>query len=344
MSERWKSELSKLRRAELPAELWERIGEGPRLEPLHPRAGPRVVAALTALTLFAGAVVLLWAVFAPSQPTVTTLTGPEVLDVPPRGQVAPEFLPNGRPIFVVSHEDGTVSVVDAFSSHRAWGFEELVAWCPSSRHFVEVAHEAHFDEYGNYSAGPAPTGISTFEFEVVERDAAGDPASIRVGAMREPDPGHGPLEGDTSRPPFCPPWSGRSGPVTRVTGGYTGEVADVVAHMIDESSIWKTPADVVAAEPDGWIAVKGRLLVSSEDGFVQLCASVEGEPGQQPGSPDPRRCESGATVRGIAGGPLFVEVLVPNPGSAYEEPGVFLARVGDGVLDDLAGADFLVRS
>lgn len=306
MAERWQRELTKLRRAEVPGDLWERVLQGPRLEPPPTRARSRVVAAATAFAVFAVGAVIVLRAFGPFGSADRTLAGPDVLAVPARGEVAPEFLPDGRPIFVVHHEDGTLSVVDAFSSHRAWGFEELVVWCPSTRHFVEWAHEAHFDEYGRYhSAGPAPAGLATFTFEVVERDEAGDPTSIRVGAMQEPDPGRSPPETEPSRPPFCPPDD------------------RFVAHTIDGSRIFDTPAGAVAAEPDGWIAVRGTLLVSREDAFVQLCAEVRGD-----------RCEGGAIVRGIDGVGLLVNVLRPYPGTGYEEPTLWLVRVRDGVIDD----------
>lgn len=313
MAERWQRELTKLRRAEVPGDLWERVLQGPRLEPPPARARSRAVAAATAFAVFAVGAVIVLRAFGPFGSADRTLAGPDVLAVPARGEVAPEFLPDGRPIFVVRHEDGTLSVVDAFSSHRAWGFEELVVWCPSTRHFVEWAHEAHFDEYGRYdSAGPAPTGLATFAFEVVQRDEAGDPTSIRVGAMQEPDPGRSPPETDPSRPPFCPPDD------------------RFLTHTIDGSRIFDTPADAVAAEPDGWIAVRGTLLVSNEDAFVQLCAEVRGE-----------RCEGGAIVRGIDGVGLLVNVLRPYPGTGYEEPTLWLVRVRDGVVNDPAIAGFL---
>ena len=264
-----------------------------------------------AVVIAAGAV--LWSVFAPLERAPAPLGGSDVVEVPPRGEVSAIFLPDGRPVFVVHHEDGNVSVVDSFSPHRAWGFEELVVWCPSTRHFVEWAHEAHFDEYGRYdSAGPAPTGLATFAFEVVERDEAGDPTSIRVGAMQESDPGRSPPETDPSRPPFCPPDD------------------RFLTHTIDGSRIFDPPADAAAAEPHGWIAVRGTLLVSDVDAFVQLCAEVRGE-----------RCEGGAIVRGIDGVGLLVNVLRPYPGTGYEEPTLWLVRVRDGVIDDPTIAGFL---
>ena len=42
----------------------------------------------------------------------------------------------------------------------------------------------------------------------------------------------------------------------------------------------------MAAHPDGWAAVEGTSLVA-RDGFVQLCAEVQGE-----------ECVDGAIVRG----------------------------------------------
>jgi hypothetical protein len=144
-----------------------------RTPPAWPRSPPAVAA------------ILVWRVFAPAGTHDRTLSGADVLDVPRAGEVAPVFLADGRPVFIVHHGDGTVSVVDAFSSHVQYGLKDLVAWCPSTRHFVEVAHEARYDEFGNWhSAGPATSGLATFAFEVVERDTSGDPSSIRVGAIR----------------------------------------------------------------------------------------------------------------------------------------------------------------
>jgi len=310
MTERWQREMAKLHRAELPADLWERIMEGPRLQPLPSRNPSRVIVAATALALFLAAAALLWVVFTPFRTTGRTFGGPDVIHVPLRGEVSPVFLPDGRPVFVVHHEDGTVSVVDAFSSHRAWGFEEPVVWCPSTRQFVEWAHEAHFDEYGTWvSAGPAPRGLATFAFQVVERDAAGDPTSIRIGAMRAPDPGGSAPITEPSRPPFCP-------------GG------EPVTFTVEASQVWDSPAAAVAAQPEGWIAVNGTLSVAS-DGFVQLCSQISDG-----------RCEGAAVVRGIDGVGLLVNVLLPYPnGTGYEKPHLWLARVRGGVLDDLAIGD-----
>jgi len=91
--------------------------------------------------------------------------------------------------------------------------------------------------------------------------------------------------------------------------------------------VWESPAAAVAAQPQGWIAVRGTLSVAS-DGFVQLCSALEGE-----------RCQDAAVVRGIDGVGLMVNVLQKYPGTGYEKPHVWLAQVRGGVLDDLAIGD-----
>jgi hypothetical protein len=330
MTERWQAELTKLRDAQLPTDLWDRVGEGPRLEPLGPPPRSRVAAGVVAIAVFAVAAVLVWRVFAPAGTGDQALPGADLLEVPPRGEVAPVFLADGRPVFVVHHVDGAVSVVDAFSSHVQYGLKDVVAWCPSTREFVEVAHEARFDEFGDWrSAGPAPAGLATFAFDVVERDANGDPTSIQIGAIREPSPGgSAPTTDPSTYPEFCAGPSDPAPGTPTVRSGTTDQVGTVVAHGVDEADVWPSPAAAVAAAPDGWIAVRGRLLVSP-DGFVELCADVEGD-----------RCIDGASVRGVDGVGLLVNVIVPHPEWYGVEPQTWIARVEDGLLRDVGGIWF----
>jgi hypothetical protein len=334
MTERWQVELTKLGGAELPSDLWARVEEGPQLVPLGPPRRSRVAAAIAAFAVFGVAAVLVWQVFAPVGTDGGSFAGANEIEVPPRGDVAPIFLADGRPAFVVHHEDGSVSVVDAFSSHVQYGIKDLVAWCPSTRHFVEVAHEARFDESGNWvSAGPAPSGLATFAFEALELDTNGDPALIRVGDIREPTPGgSAPQTNSSTYPALCPEETGasRTAGTVRVVSGNTGQEGFVVTHSIDRADVWASPAEVVAAAPEGWIAVEGRLLVSP-DGFVQLCADVDGDD-----------CIGGATVRGIDGVGLLVNVVIPNPDWYGDEmPGLWIARVEDGLLRDVGGIWFV---
>lgn len=327
MDDRYRRELTKLHGAELPDDLWDRVLEGPRLTPLAPRARSRVTAAVVAFAVFGLAAFFLWQAFA--ETPVSEPAGSDVVAVPPRGETSAVFLADGRPVFVVHHEDGTVSVVDAFSSHRAWGVEELNVWCPSTREFVEVAHEAHFDEYGTLTPGSGPAGkggVATFAFSVVTGDGAGDPRSIRIGQIQEPTtPGRNSGEG---RPPFCPSEDTDHGPATDlipVTGAYTGQSGMVLAHQIDDDQIWDSPAEAVAAAPTGWVAIRSTLHVDS-DGFVQLCAQVVDD-----------RCDGGVVVRGIDGIGLMLNVTRFDWVSGYEEPQVWLVQIHDGVIDNPAG-------
>jgi hypothetical protein len=72
-------------------------------------------------------------------------------------------------------------------------------------------------------------------------------------------------------------------------------------------------------------------LYVASDGFVQLCAEVQGE-----------RCSNGAIIRGIDGVGLMVNVLQPYPaGTGYETNRLWLARLDHGVLTDIALIGFL---
>lgn len=324
MDDRYRRELTKLHGGQPPNDLWDRVLEGPRMSPLAPRRRSRVTAAVVAFAVFALAAFFVWKAF-PAAPDSLQPADSDVVTVPPRGETSAVFLADGRPVFVVHHLDGTVSVVDAFSSHRAWGVEELNVWCPSTRQFVEVAHEAHFDEYGDWSAGPAPGGLETFGFQVLENDAAGDPASIQVGKQMfapSPEGGEGP-----ERPPFCP--AGDEAPsqadLVPVTGAYSGETGMVLAHGVDGIKVWDSPAEAVAAAPTGWVAIRSTLHVD-RDGFVQLCAQVVDD-----------RCDGGVVVRGIDGIGLMLNVTRFAWVSGYEEPQVWLVQINDGVIDNPAG-------
>jgi hypothetical protein len=318
--DRYRRELTKLRRAELPDGLWARVQEGPRQAPLGPEPRSRVAAAVVAFAVFGLAAILAWQAFRPSHPSQPA--GSDTVAVPRRGETSAVFLSDGRPVFVVHHGDGTVSVVDGFSSHRAWGVEELIVWCPTTREFVEAAHEARFDEYGGFASPPAPGGVATFAFQVAATDAGGDPTRIVVGGMQDPA-----LDGGDSgpdRPPFCPTGAADAG-LTRVTGGYSGDSGMVLAHLVDEADVFATPADAVSAAPTGWVPVHGTLHVDP-DGFVQLCAQVVAD-----------RCEGGVIVRGVDGIGLYLNVTSLDFVSGYEEPQVWLVRIRDGVIDDPAG-------
>ncbi len=98
----------------------------------------------------------------------TAATFPSRVEVPPVGDARSAQLRDGTPVWVVNHEDGSVSVLDAASAHRPFGFGALVGWCASSRGFEDPVHGSQYDEQGRYRGGPAPTGLRAYATGGVE--------------------------------------------------------------------------------------------------------------------------------------------------------------------------------
>lgn len=99
------------------------------------------------------------------------------LPLPPAGEVRSELLADGTPVWVVRHDDGTVSVLDAVSAHRPYGIGHLVAWCESKQRFDDPAYGSAYAEDGRKVAGPAPTGLDAYT-TAVEGD------TVVVGASK----------------------------------------------------------------------------------------------------------------------------------------------------------------
>jgi hypothetical protein len=274
------------------------------------RAG-RLATAVVALAVFGAAGVLVWNGFAPVRPTPGTLAGSNVLEVPPRGAAEAAFLSDGRPVFVVHYGDGSVAVLDAFSQHPAWGIEQLAVWCSAKHYFVALPAGSYFDKYGGWTAGsPAPPGLRSYTFDVLRRDSAGDAAVVRAGAIGLPIAhGHSNLTSRPSYPSACGPADGSPSPV--------------VAHTIDPSRIWKSPADAVKATTSDWMAVDGTLLVPAS-GSVEMCSDIAGDV-----------CRDGAPVKGIDAAGLR-QKIESNRDSPYAQPHVWLVRTHDGTNVELA--------
>ncbi len=97
--------------------------------------------------------------------------------LPRPGQVRATLLPDGQPVMVVGHDDGTVTVLSAVAPHSG----EPLAWCAQSGVFVEPVGASLFDERGHYAFGPAPTGVPGFQVRV-----RGD--QVLVGSRSTPPP------------------------------------------------------------------------------------------------------------------------------------------------------------
>ena len=118
------------------------------------------VALISALIVFTAVVVVLW-------PRATDPTIPsQALAMPQRGAVNAEFAADGHPVWVVGHDDGSISVLDAFSTHDPFGVNKPTWFCPGSRVFEDPFHGSRYDEFGDRIAGPAPIGLGAYAFEV----------------------------------------------------------------------------------------------------------------------------------------------------------------------------------
>lgn len=280
---------------------------GPPRNTKGPPKDQRIVAAVrerpgllafAALAVVLLGVVIVNALGGPGGSSVAPITGSQELRVPPTGDAAAAFLADGRPVFVVHHEDGTVSVVDAFSTHTPFGVGTLVAWCAASRTFDDIRHGSTFDEHGRYILGPAPTGLVTFEATELETT----PATVRVGARQLPAP----------RTDVGTPLSG-----SPCTSSATG----TVSHRISREQITDPPSVALGGPPARWIAVAGALVVTP-DGGAQLCATSDGaaEPSCGLGAP-----VSGVDEAGLLGG-----------GSTYvSDVSTWLVRTDGTTLSDL---------
>jgi hypothetical protein len=300
MSERWRRELTKLRQApELPDNLWGRVRTGPRMQGARISRPTRAMTIAVALAVAIPALALAWIAMQPFGEDGAR-AGLGVLDVPPLGQVAPANLADGRPVFVVHQDDGTVEVIDGYSTHVPWGLAKLVAWCSTSRTFDDVFHGARWSESGTYISGPAPTGLATYQ-STIQPDGRLLVGS-RIPPASRPSPG-GEVQSDG---PFCMTSANLEYPTM-------------------PTNVSDSPADVVASAPDGWVAVRGSLNRGSSTG-AELCtflargnaecahgAPVEGIDVHGLFDRDPGAVVSGTFITRVENGSLVDLTRVPEP-------------------------------
>jgi hypothetical protein len=171
----------------------------------------------------------------------------EIVRRPTPGEVRPDYLSDGTPVWVIGHEDGSVDVLSGFDTHRPYNLGKILWWCPSARAFENPEHGSRYDEYGLRIGGPAPTGLPAYEIVL---------SASRVGV------------GDLQRAP--PPDAPHSGPAEPDRDWCTFPEDDVTFHTFDDWPIWESPTEAVAAAPEGWILLEGGLAIV--DGQVSLCA------------------------------------------------------------------------
>lgn len=251
----------------------------------------------TALAVIAASVAVVFLFLA-----VTTLLRGELprfhttLARPAPGEARADYLPDGTPVWVMGHDDGSVSVLSAFDTHTPLNLGKLNWWCPQADGIENPAHGSRWDEYGVKIGGPAPLGLPSWEVRVI-----GD--TVGVGK---------PLEG----PPLGTPFFGDDEPDRTWC---IPPAAPVVVHRFDGWRIWDSPTEAVAAAPEGWILLDGRLVALGGD--VRLCA-LDG-------------CEDSVVAQKIAI-PTPEVVALGDPFASTR----WLARIRDGQLVDVTRLAF----
>jgi hypothetical protein len=166
---------------------------------------------------------------------------PVALALPRAGETRADYLPDGTPVWVVGHQDGSVDVFSAFSTHPTFGVQNLTWWCPASRAIEDPFSGSGWTEYGVKVAGPAPSDLARWSTAV-----HGD--KVLVGDLT-------------------------SGAPARLATGQQQCTADddVTVHSFDDWRRWDSPRRAIASEPGGWILLAGALAPEN-DASVAICS------------------------------------------------------------------------
>jgi hypothetical protein len=121
------------------------------------------------------------------------------LELPAPGEAEPHRLDDNRPVWVVHHPDGQVSVLDARSTHQPDpGRDQLVGWCQPNRGFQDPAYGSVWDEHGRVRGGPAPEGLPIY----LTRPSR-ETVVVLAGPVPQPSERDGGLPASTDEPPDC---------------------------------------------------------------------------------------------------------------------------------------------
>jgi hypothetical protein len=199
---------------------------------------------LIGLAVVVGAVLLVTNLLRTDEPDMSSS-----LRRPVVGEVRPDYLADGTPVWVIGHEDGTVDVLSGFDTHVPFNLGKMLWWCPSAQGLDNPNHGSKWDEYGVRLGGPAPTGLPSWEVNVrSSRVFLGEPrAAPPMGT-----PHHGPPDHERT---WC-----------------TAPEDPVIFHTFEGWRLWDSPTAAVEEAPEGWILLDGRLAVAPDGASVLLCS------------------------------------------------------------------------
>lgn len=200
--------------------------------------------ALIGLGVLVGAVLLVASLVRTDDPNT-----PSSLRRPNPGEVRPDYLADGTPVWVIGHRDGTVDVLSGFDTHVPFNLGKLLWWCPSALALENPHHGSKWDEYGIRLGGPAPTGLPSW-------DVAVRSSRIFLGEPRA-----------------APPMGTRhDGPPEQERVWCTAPEDPVTVHAFEGWQLWDSPTAAVETAPDGWILLDGTLAIAPDGSRVLLCS------------------------------------------------------------------------
>jgi len=199
-------------------------------------------AAAVVLGIAAGLPVVIRGLLSGAQPRVA------LFNRPAPGGVSANYLPDGTPIWVITHKDGLTEILSGFDTRVAFGIHELLWWCPTSRSLEDPFDGSRYDEHGVKYGGPAPKSLPGWIAIVQGGDALVGPARpvppIRLGAGLV-----------TEEPPLPQPCV---------------DTDRVTVHTFNGWQIWESPRELLAAAPTGWVLAEGQLQVVGDS--VRFCS------------------------------------------------------------------------
>ena len=222
------------------------------------------------------------------------------LTVPPAGAVVADQLGDGTPVWVVRHDNETVSVLDALSTHQPFGVGHLVGWCATSNGFEDPQWGSTFDAQGEKRAGPAPSGLRAYEVGPIAD------GQVLVSPPASPRGDDGESTAPAAEGPPC------YGDDPQYNAG-TLQLHDVG----DTRSV--TLEGAMTAPVGDLVLVRGSTILLTPEGAT-VCPSDDGLRPTRP------RCDGVAAPELALGEGRMWATLT----------GTFLARVGEDVLLDVA--------
>jgi hypothetical protein len=164
------------------------------------------------------------------------------LQRPAPGEARADHLADGTPIWVIGHEDGSVTVLSGFDTHVPTGVRKLLWWCPEARTLEDPRHGSRWDESGARLTGPAPAPLHSWQ-------TAARGGRLVIGSPQ-------PATGEAPEEPI---------------GLHCVGDDPVSFHEFPDWDVWTSPRAAVDAGQVGWFLLDGRL-VPQRDGTVWLCA------------------------------------------------------------------------